>query len=340
MMEWSDRHCRMFWRQLTREAVLYTEMVTTGAILHAGPERFLKFNEDEHPIALQLGGSNPDDLARCAKIAEQWGYDEVNLNCGCPSDRVQNGMFGACLMAQPLLVADCIKSMQDACNIPVTIKHRIGIDAMESYDDMVSFVEPIQAVGCNTFIVHARKAWLQGLSPKQNREIPPLQYEMVYQLKKDFPELEIIINGGITTIQESVDHLKAVDGVMVGRSAYHNPYILTEVDQLLYRDSGTAAQSQGNSENNCEVTIPKTRDQVLLDFIPYIEKQLEEGVALNHITRHILGLFQSVPGAKRFRRHISQNAHKRGAGIEVVYQARELVQEAQHQVENYHAAIV
>lgn len=340
MMDWSDRHCRMFWRQLSREAVLYTEMITTGAILHAGPERFLTFNEDEHPVALQLGGSNPADLARCAKIAEQWGYDEVNLNCGCPSDRVQNGMFGACLMAHPLLVADCIKSMQDACNIPVTIKHRIGIDAMESYADMLSFIEPLQAVGCNTFIVHARKAWLQGLSPKQNREIPPLQYEMVYQLKKDFPQLEIIINGGITTMQESVDHLKTTDGVMLGRSAYHNPYILAEVDELIYSVQDPISKAQGKEVWNREATMPKSRDQVLLDFIPYIEKQLEKGVALNHITRHILGLFQSVPGAKRFRRHISQNAHKRGAGIEVVYEARDLVKDAQYQAENYHTDIL
>lgn len=340
MMEWSDRHCRMFWRQLSRQAVLYTEMVTTGAILHAGPDRFLKYNEDEHPVALQLGGSNPADLARCAKIAEQWGYDEVNLNCGCPSDRVQNGMFGACLMAHPLLVADCIKSMQDACNIPVTIKHRIGIDAMESYGDMLSFIEPIHAAGCNTFIVHARKAWLQGLSPKQNREIPPLQYAMVYQLKKDFPDLEIIINGGITTMPESVEHLQAVDGVMLGRAAYHNPYILTEVDSLIYGAKDPGPTTFGDAENAPEVAMPKSRDQVLLDFIPYIERQLAEGVALNHITRHILGLFQSVPGAKRFRRHISQNAHKRGAGIEVVYQAHELVLDAQHQLEDYRAAIL
>jgi tRNA-dihydrouridine synthase A len=314
MMDWSDRHCRMFWRQLSKEALLYTEMVTTGAILHAGPERFLPFSEAEHPIALQLGGSNPADLARCSQIAQQWGYDEVNLNCGCPSDRVQNGMFGACLMAHPQLVADAIKTMQDHCSIPVTVKHRIGIDDMESYEEMIDFIRPIMEAGCNTFIVHARKAWLQGLSPKQNREVPPLNYSMVYQLKKDFPELDVIINGGITDLQQCQQHLKKVDGVMLGRAAYHDPYLLAEVDQLVF---------------GCNSPI-KTRDQVLLDFIPYMEEQLALGVRLNYMTRHILGLFQGVAGAKIFRRHISQQAHKAGAGIEVVHQARELMLEAQN----------
>jgi tRNA-dihydrouridine synthase A len=336
----------MFWRQLTQRAGLYTEMVTTGAIIHAGPERFLTFHNEEHPVALQLGGSNPAELAQCAKIAEEWGYDEINLNCGCPSDRVQSGMFGACLMAHPQRVADCIKAMQDACNIPVTIKHRIGIDAMESYDEMLAFIEPVQATGCNTFIVHARKAWLQGLSPKQNREIPPLNYPMVYQLKKDFPELEIIINGGITTVQDSIEHLSAVDGVMLGRAAYHNPYLLTEVDAFIYDTvesstrANTSVEPDSSADKNGNSTIGKSRDQVLLDFIPYIEEQLAEGAQLNHITRHILGLFQSVPGAKLFRRHISQNAHKRGAGIEVVYQAMELVNDAQYQSGNYRDAIL
>ena len=328
MMEWSDRHCRYFWRQLTRNALLYTEMVTTGAILHAGPERFLTFHEQEHPLALQLGGSDPQQLAQCAKIAEQWNYDEVNLNCGCPSDRVQNGMFGACLMAQPQLVADCIKAMQDACSIPVTVKHRIGIDDMESYEEMIDFIRPIMETGCNTFIVHARKAWLQGLSPKQNREIPPLNYEMVYQLKKDFPELEILVNGGITDIDQSLQHLQHVDGVMLGRAAYQNPYLLAEVDQRIYSSSGTLSDG----------TITKSREQVLLDFIPYIEEQLSQGVRLNYISRHILGLFQNVPGAKQFRRHISQQAHQKGAGIEVITQALELVQTAQQRNEEYLAS--
>lgn len=319
MMDWSDRHCRMFWRQLTRRAPLYTEMVTTGAIIHAGPERFLTFSDDEHPIALQLGGSDPKDLAICTKIAQQWGYDEVNLNCGCPSDRVQSGMFGACLMAQPQLVADCIKAMQDACSIPVTVKHRIGIDNMESYAEMVDFIQPIMETGCTTFIVHARKAWLQGLSPKQNREVPPLNYPMVYQLKKDFPHLNIIINGGITTLEQCQQHLQHVDGVMLGRAAYHEPFLLAEVDRIIYG----------------EQTSSKSRSQVLLDFIPYIEEQLDQGVRLNHITRHLLGLFQGVAGAKLFRRHISQQAHLAGAGIEVVQQALELMVEAQQRSDRY-----
>ena len=322
MMDWSDRHCRMFWRQLSEHALLYTEMVTTGAIIHAGPERFLQFNDDEHPIALQLGGSDPKDLAHCAKIAEGWGYDEVNLNCGCPSDRVQSGMFGACLMAQPQLVADCIKAMQDACSIPITIKHRIGIDDMESYDDLVAFVEPIAATGCRTFIVHARKAWLQGLSPKQNREIPPLDYPMVYRLKKDFPALEIIVNGGITELSDCETHLQQADGVMLGRAAYHNPYLLAEVDQCFYQQDKPI----------------KTRQQVLLDFLPYVEEQLNLGVPLNHISRHILGLFQQVPGAKQFRRYISENAHLKGAGIEVLEQAMQKLTLAQEQAQSYRAA--
>ena len=322
MMEWSDRHCRMFWRQLTQHAVLYTEMVTTGAILHAGAERFLTYNDKEHPLALQLGGSNPGDLATCTKIAADFGYDEVNLNCGCPSDRVQNGMFGACLMAHPQRVADCVKAMQEASSLPITVKHRIGIDEMESYEEMFQFVKPIADTGCSTFIVHARKAWLQGLSPKQNREIPPLHYEMVHQLKQDFPHLNIIINGGITDLEQCLPHLQLLDGVMLGRAAYHNPYLLAEVDSVIYN----------------KPTATKTRDEVLLDYIPYIEGQLSENVALNHITRHILGLFQGIPGAKLFRRHISEQAHRQGAGIEVVYQARELMLQAQQRAEEYRKA--
>lgn len=317
MMDWSDRHCRMFWRQLTRHAVLYTEMVTTGAILHAGPERFLSFHSEEHPLALQLGGSNPNELAQCAKIAEQWGFDEINLNCGCPSDRVQNGMFGACLMALPQRVADCIKAMRDACDLPVTVKHRIGIDDMEGYDAMMGFVEPVMNAGCRTFIVHARNAWLQGLSPKENREIPPLHYEYVYRLKQEFPELEVIINGGITDLDQSIRHLKYVDGVMLGRAAYQNPYLLADVDQQIY--------------DQCKTT--QTREQVLLDFIPYVEEQLSLGAQLNHITRHVLGLFQGVPGGKRFRRHLSQHAHKKGAGIEVLQQACDIIRYEQQRAD-------
>lgn len=304
-MDWSDRHCRMFWRQLTQETLLYTEMVTSGALLFGDTARHLNYNAEEHPVALQLGGSDPAALARCAVLAQQWQYDEVNLNCGCPSDRVQNGAFGACLMAKPELVADCIKAMQDACDIPVTIKHRIGIDDMESYEQLAHFVDVVAATGCKTFIVHARKAWLKGLSPKENREIPPLHYDWVYRLKLDFPNLEIILNGGISTLTNSNNLLQHVDGIMLGRAAYHDPYLLANVDQTLFGMDKPV----------------KTRQQVMLDFMPYMEQQLAQGVALHHMTRHILGLFQGVPGAKCFRRTISENAHGKNAGIEIVEQA-------------------
>ncbi len=309
MMDWSDHHCRYFWRLLTREALLYTEMVTTGALIHGDRERFLHFNPEEHPVALQLGGSDPVELARCARWAREWGYDEVNLNCGCPSDRVQSGMFGACLMARPQLVADCVKAMLDACEIPVTVKHRIGIDHMESYQELVDFVAPIAAVGCEVFIVHARKAWLQGLSPKENREIPPLNYPWVYRLKNDFPELSIVINGGIQTLQECTEHLQRVDGVMIGREAYQNPWMLAEVDSRLYGLDNPA----------------RSRDDVMEDLLPYVERQLAGGTQLNHVTRHILGLYQGVPGARKFRRYLSENAYKKAAGVEVLLQAFSLV---------------
>lgn len=309
MMEWSDKHCRMLWRLISNHSVLYSEMVTTGAVLHGFRERFLDFDQCEHPVALQLGGSNPEELAQCAKLAQDWGYDEVNLNCGCPSDRVQNNMIGAILMAHPNLVADCIKAMQDAVDIPVTVKNRIGIDDMEDYPGLVKFVSTIAETGCNTFIVHARKAWLQGLSPKENREKPPLKYEMVYQLKQDFPELEILINGGITTLEECQQHLQHVDGVMVGREAYSNPYLLAEVDNAIYNDLQD---------------IP-SRMQVAEAYMAYIETELSKGTRLNHMTRHMLGLFQGMPGARLFRRHISENATKPGAGIEVVEKALEAI---------------
>ena len=302
MMEWSDTHCRSFWRLLTKEAVLYSEMVTTGALIHGDRKRFLEFNACEHPLALQLGGSDPKALAECARIAEDWGYNEVNLNCGCPSDRVQNNMIGACLMAEPKLVAECIAAMQAAVTIPVTIKHRIGIDDMEDYEGMLDFVRTVADTGCNTFIVHARKAWLKGLSPKENREIPPLQYDKVAQLKKDHPELEIIINGGITTLEQSLHLLNDVDGVMLGREIYHNPYLLAEVDQRIYGIDRPVI----------------TREQVIEGFIAYAEEQLAKGVRLNYITRHILGLYQGLPGARKFRRVISEQAHKPNAGIEVI----------------------
>jgi tRNA-dihydrouridine synthase A len=310
MMDWSDHHCRFFWRLLTKETLLYTEMVTTGALIHGDRERFLHFNQEEHPVALQLGGSNPADLARCAKWARDWGYDEINLNCGCPSDRVQSGMFGACLMARPQLVADCVKAMTDACDIPVTVKHRIGINDMESYDELTDFVDPICAAGCSVFIVHARKAWLQGLSPKENREIPPLNYPWVYRLKKDFPDLTLVINGGIQTIDECRQHLEQVDGVMIGREAYQNPWMLSGVDAEFYGMDNPA----------------QSRDDVMAGLVPYVECQLAHGAHLNHITRHILGLYQGVPGARKFRRHLSENAYKKEAGIDVLIDAFGLVQ--------------
>jgi len=310
MLDLSDRHCRYFWRLLSERALLYTEMVTSGALLHGKAERSLRFDEREHPIALQLGGSDPSALAACARLAEQWGYDEVNLNCGCPSDRVQNGAFGACLMAQPQRVADCIKAMQDACSIAVTIKHRIGIDDLDSYEAMADFVQTVAATGCDTFIVHARKAWLRGLSPKENREIPPLRYADVYRLKQDFPALTIVINGGIETLDDSDAHLRHVDGVMLGRAAYHNPYLLSEVDRQLFgRDAP-----------------PKTRAAVIEELLPYIEAQLREGSTLHHITRHILGLYQGEAGARRFRRHLSERAPRAGADLHVLREALALLQ--------------
>ncbi|MGN0921393.1 MAG: tRNA dihydrouridine(20/20a) synthase DusA [Cellvibrio sp.] len=305
MMEWSTSDCRTFWRFLTKHAVVYSEMVTSGALLHGDKNRFLDFNPIEHPIALQLGGSNPKDLATCAKIAEDWGYDEVNLNCGCPSDRVQNGMIGAVLMAHPKLVAECYAEMQSAVKIPVTIKHRIGIDEMDDYEGMVNFVDEIASAGCTTFIVHARKAWLKGLSPKENREVPPLNYDNVIRLKRERPSLEIIINGGITTLEQSQQLLEHVDGVMVGREAYSNPYLLAQVDQTIY----------GSDD-----AVP-TRQQVMEKFIEYCEQELSKGAKLNHLTRHILGLYQGLPGARSFRRVISEQAHRPNAGIEVVYNA-------------------
>lgn len=306
MMDWSDRHCRMFWRQLTRNTLLYSEMVTTGALLHGQRERFLQYSDTEHPIALQLGGSDPKALAECARFAEQWGYDEVNLNVGCPSDRVQNNMIGACLMAHPQLVADCLSAMREACSIEVTVKHRIGIDEQDSYAQLCDFVGTVAQSSCTTFIVHARKAILQGLSPKENREIPPLKYDVVYQLKRDFPQLEIILNGGITTHEQCAEHLQQVDGVMLGREAYHNPWILAEADQRYFNATANPAAD---------------RISAIRAFFPYIEQQLSQGATLHHITRHILGLFNGLPGARQFRRHLSENATRKGAGIDVLEQA-------------------
>lgn len=310
MLDWTTRHCRYFHRQFSRHALLYTEMITAPAIIHAKYD-LLEYDPSENPVALQLGGSDPAQLANCAKLVEERGYAEINLNVGCPSDRVQNGMFGACLMAKADLVADCIKAMQDAVQIPVTVKHRIGIDDLNSYEFLCDFIEKVQPYS-NDFIVHARKAWLSGLSPKQNREIPPLDYERVYQLKRDFPHLNISINGGIKTIEEIKRHLAFVDGVMVGREAYQNPSLLGEIDSQIF------------GENRPLVTAREAVEKML----PYIAVQTQKGVYLNHIVRHMLGAFQNCKGARQWRRHLSENATKQGAGVEVVEQALSFVQES------------
>ncbi|MCG9656785.1 tRNA dihydrouridine(20/20a) synthase DusA [Vibrio mediterranei] len=302
MLDWTDRHCRYFHRLLSSQTLLYTEMVTTGAIIH-GKGDFLTYNEEEHPVALQLGGSNPADLATCAKLAAERGYDEINLNVGCPSDRVQNGRFGACLMAEPELVAECVAAMKEVVDVPVTVKTRIGIDDQDSYEFLTRFVSLVsEKAGCEQFTIHARKAWLSGLSPKENREIPPLDYPRAYQIKKDFPHLQIAVNGGVKTLEESLEHLKHLDGVMIGREAYQNPYILAQVDQLIFGLD----------------TPVKKRKQVVEEMYPYIERQLANGSYLGHISRHMIGLFQAMPGARQWRRYISENAHKKGAGIEVL----------------------
>lgn len=309
MLDWTDRHCRFFHRLLTKEAILYTEMVTTGAILYGDPARQLHFNAQEHPVALQLGGSEPQELAQCARIAQDYGYDEINLNVGCPSERVQKGAFGACLMAEPQLIAECVSAMQAAVAIPITVKNRIGIDDQEDYADLHRFIDTVSQAGCQTFIIHARKAWLKGLSPKENREIPPLRYDLVYQIKQAFPALDIIINGGITTLAQCQQHLQHVDGVMMGREAYHNPWLLAQVDPLLY---GTPAPLE-------------SRHAALLAMLPYVQAQLDAGVPLWHISRHLLGLFQGMPGARAFRRLISENAHKPDAGVKLLRDALEKI---------------
>ena len=309
MMEWTDRHCRYFLRLFSRHTLLYTEMVTSGALLHGDAERFLRFSPEEQPVALQLGGSDPAELAAAARMGEQAGYSEINLNCGCPSDRVQRGKIGACLMAEPELVAACVRAMQDAVSIPVTVKCRIGIDDLDSYEHLAHFVATVAAAGCRTFIIHARIAILAGLSPKENREIPPLNYARVFAIKQAFPDLEIVINGGIRTLAEAQDMLAHVDGVMLGREAYQNPGILAAVDQVLF-DSSAAVPTQAD---------------VLAAFMPYISRELASGTALKHMTRHLLGLFPGQPGAKQYRRYLSENAHLEGAGLEVLQQAASLV---------------
>ncbi|KKN61276.1 hypothetical protein LCGC14_0523560 [marine sediment metagenome] len=311
MMEWTTPQYRYLARLLSRHTLLYTEMVTTGALIHGDTERFLRHNSAEYPLALQLGGSDAGDLAHCARLAEQFGFSEVNLNVGCPSDRVQNNMIGACLMAHPDKVAQAVRAMVEATHLPVTVKHRIGINGRESWDDLCDFVEKVSTAGCRTFIVHARIAVLEGLSPKENRDVPPLKYDWAYGLKQKYPHLEIIINGGIKTFDECHEHLQHTDGVMLGREAYHNPWLLAGVDSEFFGD------------------VPPTasRHDTLRAMYPFIQSELERGVFLGHISRHVLGLFHGVPGGRQFRRYISENAHKPGAGLEVIQTALENVQE-------------
>ncbi len=289
MMDWTDRHCRYFHRLLTRHTRLYTEMVTTGALLHGDVPRHLDFNTEEHPVALQLGGSEPDDLAACAKLAERWGYDEVNLNCGCPSERVQRGAFGACLMNEPQLVADSVKAMREATSLPVTVKHRIGIDRGESHDFVRDFVGTVAEAGCSVFIVHARNAWLKGLSPKENREVPPLRYETVYRLKREFPHLTIVLNGGVALQDDIATHLAHVDGVMLGREAYHNPWLMAEWDARFFGDAEPSANQSSS------------REAVEAQMVAYMSQVVAQGEPWHRVSRHMLGLRHGLPGARRWR---------------------------------------
>jgi tRNA-dihydrouridine synthase A len=308
MMEWTDRHCRYFLRLISKHAFLYTEMVTAEALLYGDRERALGFDEAEHPVGLQLGGSDRKKLAAAARIGAVHGYDEINLNIGCPSDRVQSGRFGACLMAEPELVGECVAAMAESSGIPVTVKCRIGIDDQDAEESLDQFIDEVAKVGCSTFIVHARKAWLEGLSPKQNRDVPPLDYDRVYRLKQRRPDLEIILNGGIESVATAKAQLAQVDGVMLGRAAYADPYLLAEVDGALFGDA----------------TTPPSRLEVLDAFRPHVEDQLARGVRLNAMTRHILGLFHGQHRARAFRRHLAENAHLDGAGVEVLDEARRI----------------
>ena len=298
MLDWTDRHCRYFHRLLSKRALLYTEMVTTGALIHGDVARHLAFSPQEHPVALQLGGSEPKDLAQCALLGQQWAYDEINLNCGCPSERVQRGAFGACLMNEPRLVADGVKAMVDVVSIPVTVKHRIGIDQVESYDFVRDFVGEVSQAGCGTFIVHARNAWLKGLSPKDNRDIPPLRYEWVYRLKRDFPTLVFVLNGGVTNLEQVTSHLEKVDGVMLGREAYHNPWSLSQWDAL-YEPSQS---SNKNTDQAVPLSPTLTRESVERQMVAYMQDQFAmNGTPWPSIARHMLGLRHGLPGARRWR---------------------------------------
>lgn len=309
MMDYTDRHFRYFMRQITKKTLLYTEMITTQAIIHGNRPKLLDFSPIENPLSLQLGGDNPQDLAECARIGEDWGYDEINLNVGCPSSRVQNGNFGACLMAQPEKVAKCIETMQKAVNIPVTVKHRIGIDNCDRYEDMANFVRIVSQSGCRRFTVHARKAWLKGLSPKDNRNIPPLRYHDVYRLKQEFPDLIIEINGGITTLEQVKEQLKLVDGVMIGRAAYDNPYLFATIDRDIFG----------------EVVNPLSRHQIIEAMFPYIDFWIARGLKLNSISRHFLQIFSGQTGTKAWKRYLSENAHLPHADSQIILEALKLV---------------
>ena len=310
MMDWTDRHCRFFLRQVSPRAMLYTEMVTTGALIHGDVPRHLDFNQEEHPVALQLGGSEPADLAHCAKLAEKWGYDEVNLNVGCPSERVQRGAFGACLMAEPALVAECVKAMREAVQIPITVKHRVGIDAVEAYEFVHDFVAQVSKAGCATFMAHARNAVLKGLSPKENREIPPLKYEYVHRLKQDFPHLTIVINGGITRLDQIEEQLRHVDGVMLGRAAYHDPWLLAVAGEKLL---GASAGS---------------RSEVAMAMHAYAKRELPKGMHLRHITRHMLGLYHGYGRARAWRRLLSDAGRLAANDPALILEAVELAESA------------
>ena len=304
MMDWTDTHCRAFHRVLAPHARLYTEMVHANAVIHGDRERLLGFDRSEHPVALQLGGSEPELLAQATRIAVEWGYDEVNLNCGCPSDRVQAGRFGACLMREPALVAECVAAMIEAADgVPVTVKCRLGVDEDSEYGKFLGFIDAIAAAGCAEFTIHARNAWLQGLSPKENREVPPLRYDWAYRLKQQRPQLRIALNGGIAEVGAVQEHLRHVDGVMLGRAAYHDPYLLHRLDVALFGGE------------------PKSRDELLLAFRPYVERKLEAGLALKHVAKHILGLYHGQPGGRLFRQVLSEGAHRPGAGWALVEQA-------------------
>ena len=302
MLDRTDRHFRYFIRLISKHVLLYTEMITTGALIHGERDRYLAYHPQEHPLAVQLGGSDPADLAICSRMAADYGYDEINLNVGCPSDRVQANRFGACLMNTPELVAECVASMQAVVEIPVTVKCRIGVDDKDQYEDLCHFIETVSTAGCRQFIIHARKAWLSGLSPKENREIPPLQYELVETAKRDYPDLTVVINGGFSTLAEVNAQLQKVDGVMIGRAIYQNPYLLAEADNLIFGDSRE---------------LP-SRCQIMEEFFPYIEQHLQQGNKLAGITRHILGLFQGQPGARLFRRYLAENSYRDDADIAVL----------------------